>query len=175
MHQDAVRTRDRDERDVRGQVRREERRPRRERCSRRQVESPRRIHLHPLRVPAATDRPRTDAPSVQFPGDLVPEDVRQLRHLRIEPAPDQHVGEVDAGRTHVEHRTRRFLPLLDHEVAADLAQHDRLHLPVQFAWRFSRNAATPSWPSSEARHAANACTSRWSLRASLVSWKSCLI
>ena len=47
--------------------------------------------------------------------------------------------------------------------------------PVQFACRFSRNAATPSCPSSELRHAANALTSRSSFRLSRVSRSSDLI
>ena len=73
------------------------------------------------------------------------------------------------------HAARRLGPLLERERAADLAQDDRLHRPVQRASRFSRNAATPSCPSSEPRQAANASTSRSSFRASRVSCRSALI
>ena len=56
--------------------------------------------------------------------------MRQLRHLRVEAAPDQHVREVDPRRADVDDRPGcRLGNVLDRERTADLVQDDGvLHL-----------------------------------------------
>ena len=158
------------ERDVRGQVRGEERSTGGIRRSVRQVEHPLRIDVDALGVTAGAPRQRNDAPPVELAGDLAAEYVRQLGHLRIEPSSNEDVREVDPRCANVNDVLAFCIGhFFECEVTAHLAEDDGLHRPVQLACRFSRNAATPSCPSSEVRHAANACTSRSSLRVSRVS------
>src|SRR5262245_33038969 len=102
------------------QVRREERGPGGVGGPLRQRERPLRIDVDALRVSARGAWQRNDAAAIEISRHLVPEDVRQLRHLRVEPAPDQDVGEVDAGRADVDDGLAVGLRhVLEREVAAD--------------------------------------------------------
>ena len=95
------------QRDVRRQVRRQERAPAANDAfsgsGKTQSGRPRRA---PRSHRAARGRAEHTT-AVQLAGDLGAEHVRQLRHLRVEPAPDQHVGEVDPGGADVDDRRRR--------------------------------------------------------------------
>ena len=114
-----------------------------------------------LRVAAAlVPRQREDATAVELARHLDARHVRQHRRLRVVAATDQQVEKVDPGRAHRDAFILRLGYVLDGERPAELAQDDRLHRPVQRGSRFSRNAATPSWPSSLVRHSPKAASSR---------------
>ncbi len=70
----------------------------------RQVEQPCLVHGDPLRVAAPCLPWQSEhAPSVsRLAGDLRAGHPGKLGHLRVLAAPDQHVGEVDPGRTDVD-------------------------------------------------------------------------
>jgi hypothetical protein len=63
-----------------------------------------------LRVAAGPAGEAKNPLAGQLSGDLAAQHVRQLRHLRVQAAPDEHIHEVHARRADVE---RRFVRLLD--------------------------------------------------------------
>ena len=156
---------------MRGEVCREERRARRVRHVLGQIEDPLRVKRDTLRETAAPARERDDASPVELAGDLRAEARTAARaSAGTCPRADQHVREVDSCGAHVDDRALRLGTVLDRERRADLVEDGRFH--DQRGSRFSRNAATPSCPSSELGSSTNASISRSSLRSSRVSRSS---
>src|SRR5438067_13869043 len=73
-----------------------------------QGKGPVRVDFDALGITARRAGKRQHAPAVEIAGDLVPEHVREFRHLRVEAAADQDVGEVDPGRPDVDDRALWF-------------------------------------------------------------------
>ena len=119
-------------RDPGGQVRGQERGALGVARARRQVEHPLVLDGDALGVAAAgVPHEREHASAVDVAGDLVAEDRRQLRRLRVHAVLDQHVGEVDPGRAHLEQGLSlghvRFGHVLHGQRRARLAEDGRPH------------------------------------------------
>ena len=114
MHEHRRRRRDTHlvvKRDVRREVGGEERGTGGERGVVGQRERPLRVDLDALRIAAGCARQREHTLAVELAGDLVAEHVRKLGRLRIETAANEDVGEVDAGRAHLDDASRGLGPV----------------------------------------------------------------